>query len=116
MKTGFLYEKRPSAFDKRWLPKALLASAFAFAAALDGVQRSTAASLVTAARASLVATATLASAVIMLTAAFLMATPPAFAATGDLVTALTFSQNCSSGIGVGITFDGTNLWVSCYNS
>lgn len=45
-----------------------------------------------------------------------MATPPAFAATGDLVTALTFSQNCSSGLGVGITFDGTNLWVSCYNS
>jgi len=25
------------------------------------------------------------------------------------------SVSCSSGIGVGITFDGTNLWYSCYN-
>lgn len=42
-------------------------------------------------------------------------TTPAQAATGDLVGTVDFSQQCGSGLGVGITFDGTNLWYSCYN-
>jgi hypothetical protein len=42
---------------------------------------------------------------------------PAAAATGDLVGTVHFSQNCGSGIGVGIAYDGAgHLWVSCYNS
>lgn len=42
--------------------------------------------------------------------------PPASAANGDLVGTVTFGQNCASGLGVGIAFDGTNLWFSCYES
>ena len=47
---------------------------------------------------------------------------PASAATGDFVGSVTFSQDCvhtpssgvgDSGIGVGITYDGTSLWYSC---
>ncbi|MHB8585086.1 MAG: choice-of-anchor P family protein [Thermoplasmatota archaeon] len=38
------------------------------------------------------------------------------AATGSLVGTLTFGQNCGSGIGTGISFDGVNLWYSCYQS
>ncbi|VVB91156.1 SdrD B-like domain protein [uncultured archaeon] len=38
------------------------------------------------------------------------------AATGDLVGNVTFSQNCTSGLGTGVTFDGANLWYSCYSS
>ncbi len=38
------------------------------------------------------------------------------AATGDLVGNVTFSQNCDSGIGVGIAYDGTNLWYSCVSN
>ena len=42
---------------------------------------------------------------------------PAAAATGDLVGTVHFSQNCGSGIGVGIAYDGAgHLWISCYNS
>ncbi|MGW5669779.1 PxKF domain-containing protein [Micromonospora sp. NPDC003776] len=41
---------------------------------------------------------------------------PALAANGDLVQQTNFSQSCSSGIGVGIAFDGKNLWYSCYAS
>lgn len=38
-------------------------------------------------------------------------------ATGDLVGTVTFSQDCASGIGVGVTYDGAgHLWVSCYAS
>jgi hypothetical protein len=37
----------------------------------------------------------------------------ASAATGDQVGSVTFGTNCPSGLGVGITFDGTNLWYSC---
>ena len=38
-------------------------------------------------------------------------------ATGDLVGTVTFSQNCGSGLGVGVTYDGAgHLWVSCYAS
>src|SRR6185503_8093863 len=37
----------------------------------------------------------------------------AFAANGDLIASVTFSQDCISELGVGIDFDGTNLWVSC---
>ena len=35
------------------------------------------------------------------------------ASTGALIGQITFSQACSSGLGVGITYDGTNLWYSC---
>ncbi|MDG6994447.1 MAG: hypothetical protein JRN52_00875 [Nitrososphaerota archaeon] len=38
------------------------------------------------------------------------------AATGDFVHETTFAQDCSSGIGVGITYDGADLWYSCYAS
>jgi len=41
---------------------------------------------------------------------------PASAANGDLVTIRTFSENCPSGIGVGIAYDGENLWYSCARS
>ena len=41
---------------------------------------------------------------------------PAFAANGDLVQQTNFAQACGSGIGVGIAFDGKNLWYSCYAS
>ena len=37
----------------------------------------------------------------------------AFAATGDLVGSVNFDTPCLSGIGVGIAYDGTNLWYSC---
>ncbi len=40
----------------------------------------------------------------------------AHAATGNLVGSVTFAADCSSGLGVGITFDGTNLWFSCVGS
>jgi hypothetical protein len=40
----------------------------------------------------------------------------ASAAPGDLVGSVTFSQDCGSGIGTGITYDGQYLWVSCYAS
>jgi hypothetical protein len=38
MKTGFLTRNIPAAFDRRWLPKALLASPFVFAAAFGAPQ------------------------------------------------------------------------------
>jgi hypothetical protein len=41
---------------------------------------------------------------------------PAHAASGDLVGGVTFAQDCSSGIGVGITFDGSALWYTCFAS
>jgi len=63
---------------------------------------------------SLVALAILASAIFI---PFLRShTPAAHAATGDFVSEVTFSQDCQSGIGVGITYDGANLWYSCYAS
>ena len=38
-------------------------------------------------------------------------------ATGDLVGTVNFSQDCQSGLGVGVTYDGAgHLWVSCYAS
>jgi|GEM_PF-1344054 len=40
----------------------------------------------------------------------------ASAANGDLVTIRTFSMNCPSGLGVGIAYDGENLWYSCAES
>ncbi|MGH3765886.1 MAG: Ig-like domain repeat protein [Pseudonocardiaceae bacterium] len=46
----------------------------------------------------------------------LVAPAPALAANGDLVKETDFSQACSSGLGVGIAFDGTNLWYSCFSS
>lgn len=39
-------------------------------------------------------------------------TPPV----GTVAGGVTFSQDCSSGIGVGITYDGSSLWYSCYDS
>jgi hypothetical protein len=54
-------------------------------------------------------------------AAALLGAPSAtYAATGDLVGTAIISKNCEGpgqggpGIGVGITFDGTNLWTSCF--
>jgi hypothetical protein len=41
---------------------------------------------------------------------------PAEAANGDLVHETSFAQSCSSGIGVGVGFDGTHLWYTCYAS
>ncbi len=40
------------------------------------------------------------------------------AATGDLVGTANFSQQCGGfqGVGVGVTFDGSNLWYSCAES
>lgn len=38
----------------------------------------------------------------------------AYAAPGDYVATVNFSQQCESGLGVGIAYDGTNLWYSCY--
>lgn len=38
------------------------------------------------------------------------------AANGDFVHKTNFTQGCSSGIGVGIAFDGKYLWYSCYAS
>jgi protocatechuate 3,4-dioxygenase beta subunit len=39
------------------------------------------------------------------------------AATGDLVGTVHFSQDCGSGLGVGLAYDGAgHLWVSCYAS
>src|SRR5712692_6179007 len=60
-------------------------------------------------------------ALIILAGAFLIPSlrqhaPAAHAANGDFVAEVTFSQDCGSGIGVGITFDGANLWYSCYDS
>lgn len=37
------------------------------------------------------------------------------AATGDFVGGVNFSVQCESGVGVGITYDGQNLWYSCYD-
>jgi len=34
-------------------------------------------------------------------------------AVGDFVATVNFSVKCSSGVGVGIAFDGQNLWYSC---
>lgn len=43
--------------------------------------------------------------------------PPAGqAATGDFVATAMFETPCGSGVGVGIAFDGTHLWYSCYAS
>ena len=46
----------------------------------------------------------------------LLCASSALAANGELVTTRTFSMNCPSGLGVGIAYDGTNLWYSCAES
>jgi hypothetical protein len=47
----------------------------------------------------------------------LMLTGFAGAAPGDFVAQVTFSQDCGSGLGVGVAYDGAgHLWVSCYAS
>jgi hypothetical protein len=44
-------------------------------------------------------------------------TTTASAAPGDFVAEVTFGQDCASGLGVGIAFDGAgHLWVSCASS
>ena len=48
------------------------------------------------------------------TLAILTVVISAFAQPGTLVGSVTFSVDCESGIGVGIAYDGTNLWYSCY--
>jgi len=42
--------------------------------------------------------------------------PMAHAAVGDVVGSVSFDRACTSGAGVGIAFDGTNLWYSCAHS
>jgi hypothetical protein len=41
-------------------------------------------------------------------------TPPATPIIGAHVYTVRFSEGCSSNVGVGIAFDGQNLWYSCY--
>ena len=66
--------------------------------------------------------ATAARCVAVLAAAVAAAVPvalvaePAHAATGDIVGQVTFGQDCASGIGTGVTFDGSALWYTCYAS
>ncbi len=45
-----------------------------------------------------------------------LAAPMTQAAPGDLIGNVTFSQDCASGLGVGITYDSSNLWYSCYST
>ncbi len=51
--------------------------------------------------------------VMMAFAAVLSGPEAAQAAVGDVVAAVEFDTACPSGIGVGIAFDGVNLWFSC---
>ena len=57
-----------------------------------------------------------------LVAVLLFTASASYGQTGGLLGHVTFSTDCGflsgvgSGVGVGITFDGTNLWYSCYNS
>jgi hypothetical protein len=44
---------------------------------------------------------------------FVAHAPSVRAANGDLIATVNFSQDCASGIGVGIAFDGKDLWYSC---
>src|SRR5438552_17008133 len=54
--------------------------------------------------------------------ALLLTASASYGQTGNLLGQVTFSTDCGflSGVGagveVGITFDGTNLWYSCYKS
>src|SRR2546427_5352153 len=54
----------------------------------------------------------------LLTLSGLFASPAlqAHAASGDFVHETFFAEGCSSGIGVGITYDGIYLWYSCTSS
>lgn len=56
--------------------------------------------------------ATLGSAAIAALITLMIAAAPVGAATGDLVASVVFSNDCS--LGVGVAYDGTNLWYSCY--
>jgi hypothetical protein len=52
-----------------------------------------------------------------LLAMFAVGSGTATASPGDFVAEVEFSQNCGSGIGVGVAYDGAgHLWVSCYAS
>lgn len=50
------------------------------------------------------------------TACVLLWSGAALAANGDLIATRTFSMPCPGGVGVGIAYDGTNLWYSCDGS
>lgn len=52
----------------------------------------------------------------LLAAVALFGAGAAPAATGDVVHSVTFSQPCQNGLGVGIAYDGINLWYSCHGS
>src|SRR5438876_10797242 len=55
-------------------------------------------------------------------ALLLLTASASYGQTGNLLGQVTFSTDCGflsgvgSGVGIGITFDGTNLWYWCYNS
>jgi hypothetical protein len=55
-------------------------------------------------------------------AVLVFAASPSYGQVGNSLGHVAFSNNCGflsgvgSGVGIGITFDGTNLWFSCYNS
>jgi centrosomal CEP192-like protein len=59
---------------------------------------------------------------LMLVTLSLLTASAGYGQVGSLLGQVTFSTDCGvlsgvgSGVGVGITFDGTNLWYSCYNS
>lgn len=67
-------------------------------------------------RASARTSGIVAMAILMLTSLLSLApfTSVARAATGDLVGSVNFSQDCTSGLGVGTTYDGANLWYTCH--
>src|SRR5437868_4995473 len=41
------------------------------------------------------------------------AVSPTEAATGDVIATTLFSKQCEDDVGVGLAFDGTNLWYTC---
>ncbi|MGB8652768.1 MAG: hypothetical protein WCD35_19135 [Mycobacteriales bacterium] len=63
-----------------------------------------------------IATATLLTAVAAAPAVALPHAADAGPPVGSLVAQVHFSQDCGSGLGVGVAFDGSNLWYSCYAS
>ena len=57
----------------------------------------------------------------MLSAALLLANSSSFGQVGSFLGQVTFGTACAkdgggSSVGTGITFDGTNLWYSCYDA
>jgi hypothetical protein len=54
--------------------------------------------------------------ILPLTVVMLLAASASNGQVGSVLGHVTFANDCGSGVGIGITFDGTNLWYSCYNS